>query len=58
MSTHGVVRLIEQRKKANAYYDMMNATIADGKRTQQMAMFEVNTTKKIEKKQKEVIFES
>lgn len=50
----GVVRLIEQRKKANAYYDSMNATIADRNRTQQIASFEINTTKKIEKRMKEV----
>ena len=50
----GVVRLIEQRKKTNAYYDSMNATIADRKRTQQIANFEVSTTKKIERKMKEV----
>lgn len=50
----GVVRLIEQRKKTNAYYDSMNATIADRKRTQQIATFEVSTTKKIERKMKEV----
>jgi hypothetical protein len=50
----GVVKLIEQRKKANAYYDKMNATIAEGKKLEQLAQFEISTSKKIEKRQKEV----
>lgn len=50
----GVVKLIEQRKKTNAYYDSMNAVMADRSRTQQIANFEINTTKKIERKMKEV----
>jgi hypothetical protein len=55
MSTHNVVRVIEQRKKQNQYYDMMNAALDDKKRVQQIALFEVSTTKKIEKRQKEVL---
>ena len=46
--------MIEERKKRNAYYDMMNADIADRKRVQQVATFEINTTKRIEKNMKEV----
>lgn len=53
----GVVKLIEQRKKANAYYDSMNASIADRKRVQQIATFEINTTKRIERNMKNKRFE-
>ena len=49
-----IVKLIEQRKKTNAYYDKMNATIAEGKKLEQLAQFEISTSKKIEKRQKDV----
>lgn len=49
--------MIEERKKRNAYYDMMNADIADRKRVQQVATFEINTTKRIEKNMKEKRFQ-
>lgn len=50
-----VVRMIEQRKKNNEYTDKMNAMLADTRRMQENAMFEINNAKKIEKKQKEVL---
>lgn len=52
-----IVKLIEQRKKTNAYYDKMNATIAEGKKLEQLAQFEISTSKKIEKRQKDKRFE-
>jgi hypothetical protein len=54
MSGASIVRVIEERKKANAYYDQMKAVIAEGKKLEQLAQFEITTSKKIEKKQKEV----
>jgi hypothetical protein len=49
-----VVRMIEQRKKNNEYADKMTAMLAETRRMQENAMFEINNAKKIEKKQKEV----
>lgn len=52
-----VQRAIEARKKSNAAYDYMDSVIADEKRKQQIANFEIATTKKIEKRMKNVNFE-
>lgn len=52
-----VQRAIEARKKTNAAYDLMDAAIADEKRKKQIANFEITTTKKIEKRMKNVCFD-
>jgi hypothetical protein len=51
-----VVRMIEQRKKQNEYADNMTAMLAETRRMQENALFEINNAKKIEKKQKEVSY--
>jgi hypothetical protein len=53
-----VQRAIEARKKTNAAYDLMDSVIADEKRIKQIANFEINTSKKIEKRMKNVLFAS
>jgi hypothetical protein len=50
-----VQRAIEARKKTNAAYDCMDAIVADEKRKKQIANFEISTTKKIERRMKNVI---
>jgi hypothetical protein len=50
-----VQRAIEARKKTNAAYDLMDSVIADEKRKKQIANFEISTTKKIEKRMKNVV---
>ena len=50
-----VQRAIEARKKANNAYDYMDSVIADEKRKLQIAKFEISTSKKIERRMKNVI---
>lgn len=51
-----VQRAIEARKKTNDAYDYMDSVIADEKRKLQIAKFEISTTKKIERRMKNVIY--
>ena len=54
--TNSTLRVIENRKKAQATYDMMDSLISSEKKIMLIANFESSTTKKIDERNKKVTF--